>query len=64
MVLNLDLPFNSWGPQINVTSLSFSLLVYKMKIMVPIQRGSMAEDLREGLKSQMNLGLNPGSAPY
>lgn len=54
MVLNLDFPFSSWGPKINLTSLSFDFLICKMKIMLPTQRCSMAEILESddpGFKS-------------
>jgi len=54
MVLNLDLSFSSWGPKINLTSLSFDFLICKMKIMLPTQTCSMAEILESddpGFKS-------------
>lgn len=54
MVLNLDFPFSSWGPKMNLTSLSFDFLICKMKIMLPTQMCSMAEILESddpGFKS-------------
>lgn len=57
MVGNLDLPFNSWGLQINLPSQSFGFLNCKMRIMVYTER------LRERLRSLKNLSLNSGSAP-
>lgn len=58
MVLNLDLPFSSWGPKINLTSLSFGFLMCKLKIMLPTEMGSRAVILESddpGFKSWLPL---------